>query len=490
MKQVMKVSVGNIAFTLEKEAYDLLDDYLASLIEHYEDNPNADEIVAGIEERIAEIFTDRGYLETVVPANVVREVVSILGNPKDIDEESSSENVSKEKKKRKRKLYRDVEHKNVGGVLSGFASYFSIDVTWLRIIFLALFVVLFFFDISIFDGPSCLLLILAYIILWIAMPAAVTSEQKRELRGESSSISGIQYDIESGGKRSRRLKRNAKVSPGIRVVLIILGSIFVITGALGLIGIILFLFGITALGPFFGWAFSGLLAPITGMATWILVLFKIMCIIAMSMPFVAILYCGVIMIFKLHSPKWRPGLIMFLVWLISILTIVIISVVALRNISFKENVVLRSIPQNDTIYVQFENCELYKNDKIILDASRSKYKLFYFTDKFADPKIVLYPILTLDRDDDYDNETSIRSSTRILRKSLSLNEMEQITDHPFYRFERDTLILSPEIIEKGAVINDIDRYVRLKIGEDVVVIAKYPVYHQFDRLLEFNSMCD
>ena len=69
-----------------------------------------------------------------------------------------------------KKLYLDVEDRKIGGVCSGLAAYFDIDVTLIRIIFLALLI----------GGGFGFWL---YLIFWIVAPKALTPAQKCELRG-------------------------------------------------------------------------------------------------------------------------------------------------------------------------------------------------------------------------------------------------------------------------------------------------------------------
>lgn len=56
-----------------------------------------------------------------------------------------------------KKLYRDVEHSSIGGVASGLAEFFDMDITILRVLFVIT---------AIFAGGGVLL----YLILWIIVP--------------------------------------------------------------------------------------------------------------------------------------------------------------------------------------------------------------------------------------------------------------------------------------------------------------------------------
>lgn len=57
------------------------------------------------------------------------------------------------------KLFRNSSNKMIGGVASGLADYFQIDVTIVRVLFVMAFFIPFTFPI-----------VLVYIVLWIVMP--------------------------------------------------------------------------------------------------------------------------------------------------------------------------------------------------------------------------------------------------------------------------------------------------------------------------------
>ena len=48
------------------------------------------------------------------------------------------------------------------------------------------------------------------------------------------------------------------------------------------------------------------------------VIYKISVLLVCFLPFVGMLYGGIMMIFDLRSPRWRPGLIIFLLWIIAL----------------------------------------------------------------------------------------------------------------------------------------------------------------------------
>lgn len=98
-----------------------------------------------------------------------------------------------------KKLYRDSETKVLGGVSSGIAAYFGVDVVVVRILFLISF---FFFGTG----------ILLYIILWVVLPEAKTVTERMQMQGEPVTLSNIESNIkkninEDGSKEESTLAK-------------------------------------------------------------------------------------------------------------------------------------------------------------------------------------------------------------------------------------------------------------------------------------------
>lgn len=118
----------------------------------------------------------------------------------------------------RKRLYRNSDDRVIGGVASGLAAYFHIDVWIPRLIFIAPLILSVlasvfrhaWFD---FDGPVFFTggfggtLFITYIVLWIVMPEAVTASEKLEMRGEKVDLESIKNTIKSDlGNFSRRAK--------------------------------------------------------------------------------------------------------------------------------------------------------------------------------------------------------------------------------------------------------------------------------------------
>ncbi len=174
MKRVTNACVGGRNFTLNDDAYNRLDAYLRNFKAKLT-VPEAQkgEVMDEIEGRIAELFYQEvGDSSRVVTLEMVEKVVSTLGMPDGSTETGYSYAYSQAfpEDKVPKKLYRDVENKGVAGVCSGLAWYFDIDVTIIRIIML----------VALLAGTSGFWI---YVVLWIAVPKALTPAQQCEMRG-------------------------------------------------------------------------------------------------------------------------------------------------------------------------------------------------------------------------------------------------------------------------------------------------------------------
>lgn len=83
-----------------------------------------------------------------------------------------------------KKMFRDNEKKVLGGVSGGLAAYFGVDIIAIRL----LFVVTAFFGFG----------VVAYIVLWLVLPPAVSITDKMQMQGEPVTLSNIESNIKRG----------------------------------------------------------------------------------------------------------------------------------------------------------------------------------------------------------------------------------------------------------------------------------------------------
>jgi phage shock protein PspC (stress-responsive transcriptional regulator) len=180
MKNVITANLGGKCFTFDEDAFVKLQNYLDSFKATIADPKDADEVMDDIEIRVAEILQEhlRNEMQSVNCA-MVDIVVAQLGRPEGARDYDCPHTPGPPPYARpRRRLYRDVDHRMIGGVCSGVAAFFDMDTTWVRIIFLLLLV---------FGGTGVWL----YIILWIVAPAARSVSEKLEMRGEPATAENI-----------------------------------------------------------------------------------------------------------------------------------------------------------------------------------------------------------------------------------------------------------------------------------------------------------
>lgn len=189
MYKTENINIAGRAFIINQDAFARLADYLDQLKKHFSSIDEV-EIVDDIESRIAELLInklDNRQIE-VVDINMVESVISTMGTPEDfgIDESNSTQNSKQESIKKK--FFRDIDHAAIGGVCGGLANYFNIDVIWIRIVFFLSFL---------FGGSGFII----YAILWSVIPAARTTAEKLQMKGERANISNIEKRIREEAKR-------------------------------------------------------------------------------------------------------------------------------------------------------------------------------------------------------------------------------------------------------------------------------------------------
>ncbi|PZX94437.1 hypothetical protein DOS84_07395 [Flavobacterium aquariorum] len=188
MNKTVNINLGGMFFHIDEDAYQKLTRYFDAIKRSLSKSSGQEEIIKDIEMRVSELLTEKQKTEKhVVTIREVDEVISVMGQPEDyiIEEDGPTSNDNRDfsAPRHTKKLYRDKENGMIGGVATGLGHYFGIDAVWLKIMFL----------IFVFAGFGTG--ILAYIILWIVTPEAVTTSEKLEMTGEPVTISNIEKKV-------------------------------------------------------------------------------------------------------------------------------------------------------------------------------------------------------------------------------------------------------------------------------------------------------
>lgn len=195
MKKTLTVNLGGRVYHIDEDAYQLLDNYLSNLRLYFRKQEGAEEIVADMEIRISELFSEKiieGY--QVITITDVEEIIARMGKPEDLagfahaEEAASSGSYSQQTTKTttRRKLFRDPDNKMLGGVVSGLAAYIGWDVTLLRLLLLVILIC----------GVGTLIPV--YIVCWLVIPEARTAAEKLSMRGEEVTIENIGKTVTDG----------------------------------------------------------------------------------------------------------------------------------------------------------------------------------------------------------------------------------------------------------------------------------------------------
>jgi phage shock protein PspC (stress-responsive transcriptional regulator) len=198
MKKTLTINLGGLVYHIDEDAYMLLNDYLERIKNGISGLEGNKEIYEDIENRIAELISNRlrasRQVVTILDINIV---IGIMGEPEDI---SGNDNTKKSNLKDKnfRRIYRDPDSRIIGGVCSGLAIYWNLDPSIVRVVFVIL---------TIFGMAGLII----YLILWIVLPEAQTAAQKIEMRGENVTISSI---IDFFKDEFENVKKNFKKSRG------------------------------------------------------------------------------------------------------------------------------------------------------------------------------------------------------------------------------------------------------------------------------------
>lgn len=212
MRTVTLVSLGGNAYQLEEAAHGQIAGYLDRAARSLAGNPDRAEILADLEQAIADkcdsfLGKHKNVISADEAAQILREMGPVVGTdaqgdtqprfhagPEPAEEYGDfSQGQDAADTARRKRLMRIPSEGMVGGVCAGFAAYLSIDVVWVRLgfVLLTLCTGVWFF---------------AWLVLLIVMPAARTPEQVASVRGDALSAREV---MEMARRKSAEFRRAA-----------------------------------------------------------------------------------------------------------------------------------------------------------------------------------------------------------------------------------------------------------------------------------------
>ncbi|PKH67770.1 hypothetical protein CXF59_07695 [Flavobacterium sp. ALD4] len=374
MNKTVNINLGGIFFHIDEDAYLKLTRYFDAIKRSLSKSSGQEEIIKDIEMRVAELLTENQKTDKqVVGLKEVDQVIAVMGQPEDyiIEEDNhNSQSYGDAAPRRQKKLYRDTEKGMISGVSAGLGHYFGIDTVWVRLIFILL----------VWGAGTG---VLAYIILWIVVPAAITTSEKLEMTGEPVNISNIEKKVREEfenvsdkfknvdyDKYGNQIKTGAgKIGSSFgnfimtifKIFAKFLGVILIMTGLATLMALFIGMFTLGS-SSFIDFPWQGFIEAgnFTDYPIWA---FGLLMFLAVGIPFFFLTVLG----FKLLAPNMKSiGNIakytLLALWLISVALAISIGVkqasafAADGRVIRKENIML--LP-TDTLHIKFKHNDYY-----------------------------------------------------------------------------------------------------------------------------------
>jgi phage shock protein PspC (stress-responsive transcriptional regulator) len=182
MKITVSINLGGYSFNIDEDAYAELKRYLKNLELHFAGEESSAEILSDIETRMAELFrTKLTNYKQVIDIGDVHQVITVLGTPEDISDNEGPTVRDKFSSPGYHRMYRDNDHRVIGGVCAGIAAYWDIELWLVRLIFFILAMM----------GVGFLI----YLILYIVLPEAKTTAEKIAMKGNPVNIHNIKNSV-------------------------------------------------------------------------------------------------------------------------------------------------------------------------------------------------------------------------------------------------------------------------------------------------------
>lgn len=435
MDKTININLGGILFQIDEDAYRMLRDYLQAINIRFSNVQGGHETIEDIESRIAEIFQSQKGLAGVITRENVDSMISIIGKPEEFDQEGTIIETPVYTNNKKR-MYRNTDDTIVGGVCSGIAAYLDSDPVLFRILFV-LFAL--FFGVGFF----------VYLALWIALPAARTDSQKRELHGSSyqkrydsgQSLGTYQPSSKLGNAINEVFRAIGRVFYIIlRVLLIIIGVTLVITGFLFILSfVMIFVFkypgvysfdspavNIFNIPDFLNYIVSPTLVP------WIIILASFVFIL----PMLGLIYWGVKMIFWFKARDGVISLIAFVFW---VMCVTALSIICFNEgVSFAESarstseIILPRTP--DTLYIHSDKKMADLKYEKELSLPHEEYSVFI---NDGNKEIYIKPFLNIGISENKETRLEVRKHSAGRSQTEAMNKATGIIYN--FSLNKDTL---------------------------------------------------
>ncbi len=414
MEKIININFQGRVIAIEEPAYEVLKKYSDSLQRHFAAEESSDEIIADIENRIAELMAARLKTAACINTADLDQIIESIGRVEDMDAEDTTDrqqtytgyeqkrafNASGNDKFYRnadekvlggvcsgiaarmnidtlivrilfvvffgaffwvyvllwmivpahsrtthitRRLFRDPDSKVIAGVCGGLSHYFNIEAWKLRVLFLFPFIITVLFNSihflnffnhvhnGLFTGYFGSTFFVLYVVLWIAVPYAVSATDKMEMRGEKIDINTIKAATHA---RTEPAYTNKPAGSGVgRVIGILFKSFFLLIAGSVALSLFAALIGLVFAGaaamPFTDFVLDGsnqYLLAWTGV------------ILTLSIPFLALAVWIIRRLMNVRSSSHYLGFIFAGLWICGIVCSLVMAGMIVRNFSVKNMV--------------------------------------------------------------------------------------------------------------------------------------------------------
>lgn len=500
MNKTVNINLAGISFHIDENAFGKLSRYLDAIRKSLKGSEGSEEIMQDIESRIAELFTEKIKIQSqVITLAELDEVIAVMGQPEDyeVDDEifddvpPESQPYSKSRTNSTQKqLFRDVDDKYVAGVSSGLGHYLGIDAIWIRLLWVVL----------VLAGMGYPIVV--YIILWILVPAALTTSEKLKMTGEPINISNIERKFKEGfdhvtdrmknvdyDKYGSKLKTGASsffdslgevIVTLFKVFAKLIGVFIIIISLLTILGLVIAFFTFGSL-DFWGnnevTEYLSMIDP-TNAPLWLLALLGFL---AIGIPFFALFILGLkLLVSNLKSMGSSVKIVLIVVWALSIIGLIGLGVKQATEKAYDGNYIeeqILPIKPTDTIRIgmradnQFSH-RLGRNSDLEIKYTKEKKRVIYSTNIFLNIKS------SADSIGKIIIEKSAEGNTQ-----LDAKERAETIEYG-YKFENKTLILN------GFFITDPENKFRNQKVEITVFVPYGTVIFSEENVVSYSFNTD
>ena len=340
MKRNITINLCGRLFQIDEDAYELLQQYIESLRSSFGREEGGDEIVDDIEARIAELFDElRQQGIEAITIDHVKDIVTRIGRPEELAGENENDNHNDNRGHRYdsfrsaaqdvmdnvrartagKRLYRNPKDKMLTGVCSGIAAYTNTDPVLWRLLFVLLVLIY---------GVG----IITYIVLAIIVPEARTPNQMLQMEGRDVTPQNLADAVVEKDERPAEPRRSLLGSL-FTVVLKLLAGLFL--GILAIVALVLLVCFLLAAGTLIivftvpGASHYSLpfdlgymnLPEIYATHPWLVVVFVVSLLLALSLPVYAIIHILLEKAGKLRPMGIAQRIICILVWIVAMFSV-------------------------------------------------------------------------------------------------------------------------------------------------------------------------